>query len=61
MHQCYKLFERGHNVEEQMKEHHEGFENTRKEKMFRYFQNGYYAKGEQCLFKHTINQSINQS
>ena len=44
-----------------MKEHHEGFENTRKEKMFRYFQNGYYAKGEQCLFKHTINQSINQS
>ena len=55
---CTKLCGGGSELEAHMAEHidnsgrNEGFQRVHKEKICRYFKNGYCAKGSQCLFKH---------
>ena len=55
---CSKVFATGKEVDDHMEFHKEenktqqGFQSTWKEKICRYFRNGFCFKGEQCLFKH---------
>ena len=55
---CNKLFANGGEIEDHMEEHVQQngkFECPTKEKICKYFRNGYCAKGEQCAFKHCKN------
>ena len=55
---CGKLFQTGREVQEHMVEHtvenndEQTHQFVRKEKICRYFKNGFCFKGEQCAFKH---------
>ena len=56
--QCDKRFSTGAKIEKHMKEHtgsnhsNSEFESPIKEKIRRYFKNGFCMKGEQCIYKH---------
>ena len=64
-HDCNMIFNNEREIHEHKKEHmiennkEENYQFSRKDKVCRYFRRGFCVKGEDCVFKHISNQSMN--